>query len=116
VTFWMVFVIQNSANRSSKATQLKLDELIRSLKGARNEFIELDTATEAELARHEEEFHHLVEDPPPVEADSPPAVATGAETSQAMKHPSVERNVEGSGEGQTQGMTRKPSSPKPKPR
>ena len=31
VTFWMVFVIQNSANRSAKATQLKLDEIIRSL-------------------------------------------------------------------------------------
>ena len=27
VTFWMVFVIQNSANRASKATQLKLDEI-----------------------------------------------------------------------------------------
>jgi low affinity Fe/Cu permease len=46
VTFWMVFVIQNSANRSSKATQLKLDEIIRSLTDARNVFINLDTATE----------------------------------------------------------------------
>jgi len=73
VTFWMVFVIQNTANRSSKATQLKLDELIRSLEGARNEFIELDTATEAQLAAHEEEFHELVEHPPVDE--SPPGRA-----------------------------------------
>src|SRR6185369_12236638 len=29
VTFWMVFVIQNSANRDQKAVQLKLDEIIR---------------------------------------------------------------------------------------
>jgi low affinity Fe/Cu permease len=60
VTFWMVFVIQNSANRSSKATQLKLDEIIRSLEAARNDFIALDRAPESELAKHEEEFEHLV--------------------------------------------------------
>jgi len=35
ITFWMVFVIQNSANRSAKATRLKLDELIRALEAAR---------------------------------------------------------------------------------
>ena len=60
VTFWMVFVIQNSANRSAKATQLKLDELIRALDGARNNFIALDKATDTVLAEHEEEFHELV--------------------------------------------------------
>ena len=60
VTFWMVFVIQNSANRSSKATQLKLDELIRSLENARNTFISLDKATEKELDEHEQEFQHIV--------------------------------------------------------
>ena len=60
VTFWMVFVIQNSANHSSKATKLKLDEIIRSLETARNEFIALDKATETTLTRHEEEFDHLV--------------------------------------------------------
>jgi len=60
ITFWMVFVIQNSANRSSKATQLKLDELIRSLENARNTFISLDKATEKELDEHEQEFQHIV--------------------------------------------------------
>ena len=59
VTFWMVFVIQNSANRSAKATQLKLDEIIRALEGARNEFVTLDKATESVLAEHEEEFDRL---------------------------------------------------------
>jgi low affinity Fe/Cu permease len=59
VTFWMVFVIQNSANRAAKATQLKLDELIRSLEGARNDFIALDKATEDVLTEHEEEFDQL---------------------------------------------------------
>ncbi|HEY8845367.1 MAG TPA: low affinity iron permease family protein [Candidatus Limnocylindrales bacterium] len=62
VTFWMVFVIQNSANRASKATQLKLDEIIRSLGDARNSFIALDHRTEAELAAKEQEFQQLVKD------------------------------------------------------
>jgi low affinity Fe/Cu permease len=60
VTFWMVFVIQNSANRSAKATQLKLDEIIRSLADARNTFIALDKATESVLDEHEHEFDELV--------------------------------------------------------
>lgn len=41
VTFWMVFLIQNTQNRDSAAIQAKLDELIRS-SNARNEFIGLD--------------------------------------------------------------------------
>jgi len=60
ITFWMVFVIQNSANRSVKATQLKLDEIIRVLEGARDDFISLDKATEQVLADHEKEFDDLV--------------------------------------------------------
>ncbi|MEA2608343.1 MAG: hypothetical protein QOJ75_586, partial [Chloroflexota bacterium] len=63
ITFWMVFVIQNSANRQSKATQLKLDELIRALADARNEFIALDRASEKELSAREQEFGELVEKP-----------------------------------------------------
>ena len=59
VTFWMVFVIQNSANRSAKATQLKLDEIIRAIEGARNEFITLDKATDSVLTAHEAEFDRL---------------------------------------------------------
>ena len=62
VTFWMVFVIQNSANRESKATQLKLDEIIRALADARNDFIKLDHAPEAVLVEKEEEFKQLVDE------------------------------------------------------
>ena len=67
VTFWMVFVIQNSANRSSKATQLKLDEIIRSITDARNVFISLDTATEDVLTQREDEMVQFVKD----DADDP---------------------------------------------
>lgn len=59
ITFWMVFVIQNSANRSAKATQLKLDEVIRALQSARNEIIGLDKATESTMKAREEEFDLL---------------------------------------------------------
>jgi low affinity Fe/Cu permease len=59
VTFWMVFVIQNSANRSTKATQLKLDEIIRAIESARNDFIALDKATDSTLAERETEFDEL---------------------------------------------------------
>ena len=49
VTFLMVFLIQNAQNRDASAIQAKLDELIRALQGARNEFIGIEHLTELEL-------------------------------------------------------------------
>ena len=60
VTFLMVFLIQATQNRESRATQLKLDELIRSSK-ARNVFAHLENATDAEIAALELEFAALRE-------------------------------------------------------
>jgi len=51
VTYLLVFVIQNSQNRSDKATQLKLDELIVKLEAADNRFAGIEQRTEAELDR-----------------------------------------------------------------
>ena len=51
VTFLMVFLIQNAQNRDAAAIQAKLDELIRSLGSARNEFIGIEHLTEAQLER-----------------------------------------------------------------
>ncbi len=56
VTFLMVFLIQATQNRDGRATQLKLDELIRSQKRARNLFADLEHATDEELAEFEREF------------------------------------------------------------
>ncbi len=56
VTFLMVFLIQATQNRDGRATQLKLDELIRSQKRARNVFADLEHATDEELAEFEREF------------------------------------------------------------
>ena len=49
VTFLMVFLIQNTQNRDAKAAHLKLDELIRALKGARNELIDLENLADEDL-------------------------------------------------------------------
>jgi low affinity Fe/Cu permease len=43
VTFLMVFLIQNTQNRDARAVHLKLDELIRATKRARNMFMDLET-------------------------------------------------------------------------
>ena len=49
ITFLMVFLIQNTQNRDAKALHLKLDELIRAEKGARNRLVELENCTDEEL-------------------------------------------------------------------
>jgi low affinity Fe/Cu permease len=59
VTFLMVFLIQATQNRDGKALQLKLDELIRSQRSARNVFADLEHASEDELKRFEREFREL---------------------------------------------------------
>ena len=56
VTFLMVFIIQNSQNRDGLSLQLKLDELIRAIHGARNRFIALDEMDEDELVLVRESF------------------------------------------------------------
>jgi low affinity Fe/Cu permease len=49
ITFLMVFLIQNAQNRDAAAIQAKLDELIRAVGHARNEFIGIEHLTDAEL-------------------------------------------------------------------
>jgi low affinity Fe/Cu permease len=55
VTFLMVFLIQNTQNRDAKATQLKLDELIRAIGDARNQFIGAELEPEELLEREKRE-------------------------------------------------------------
>jgi low affinity Fe/Cu permease len=55
VTFLMVFLIQNSANRDTASMQAKLDELLRAVEGARERFIGIEhlTSSEVEAVRRE---------------------------------------------------------------
>src|ERR671928_740460 len=49
ITFLMVFLIQNTQNRDATAMHLKLDELIRAIKGAQNRLVNLEDLSEGEL-------------------------------------------------------------------
>lgn len=63
VTFLMVFLIQNTQNRDSKAVQIKLDELIRATKGARMHYIDLEDLSDDELRELDKEFKQLAARP-----------------------------------------------------
>ena len=59
VTFLMVFVIQATTNREMKATQIKLDELIRAVHGARNAIIATDLIPEEEVNELQREMEEV---------------------------------------------------------
>jgi low affinity Fe/Cu permease len=59
VTFLMVFLIQNTQNRDSVAMQVKLDELLRALKGAETAMADLEDLTESELDAFKRHYAHL---------------------------------------------------------
>ena len=59
VTFLMVFLIQATQNRDSKALHLKLDELIRAMAKARTGLVGLENMTEDDLLKLETEFKEI---------------------------------------------------------
>jgi low affinity Fe/Cu permease len=61
VTFLMVFLIQNTQNRDAKAIHLKLDELIRGVKGARTHLVDLENMSDEELEKLQSEFQRVRE-------------------------------------------------------
>jgi low affinity Fe/Cu permease len=61
VTFLMVFLIQATQNRDSKTINLKLDELLRAVHGARTGLVNLAALSDEDLLKLEEEFRKLGE-------------------------------------------------------
>lgn len=61
LTFLTVFLIQNAQNRDARAFHLKLDELIRGVRGARTELVDLEELSDAELESLHQEFRDLHE-------------------------------------------------------
>jgi low affinity Fe/Cu permease len=59
VTFLMVFLIQNTQNRDSVAIQLKLDELLHGVVGARTSLVDLENLSDEDLALLQHEFARL---------------------------------------------------------
>jgi low affinity Fe/Cu permease len=61
LTFLMVFVIQSTQNRDAEAMQVKLDELIRTTRGAQNELLDLEELEEEELDRIRADYCKMAE-------------------------------------------------------
>lgn len=59
ITFLMVFIIQNSQNRDAMAMQLKLDELLRAVEGARTGLVNLESLSDEDLLQLQSEFERL---------------------------------------------------------
>jgi low affinity Fe/Cu permease len=59
ITFLMVFLIQNTQNRDAKAIHLKLDELLRGVKGARTDLVDLEALSDEELERLHAQFKRI---------------------------------------------------------
>ena len=59
VTFLMVFLIQNTQNRDAKALHLKLDEIIRALKLADNQMIDIEKLSDEELEVLASQFEQI---------------------------------------------------------
>ena len=62
VTFLMVFLIQNTQNRDARALHLKLDELIRVHRRARNAMIDLSKLSDDQFVELEREYSRIKDD------------------------------------------------------
>jgi low affinity Fe/Cu permease len=59
ITFLMVFLIQSTQNKDSKALHLKLNELVASLKGPSNRLVDIEDLSDAELDLLADYYKHL---------------------------------------------------------
>lgn len=59
ITFLMVFLIQRSQNKESRALHLKLNEIIAALQGASNRLVDVERLSEKELAALHERYQTL---------------------------------------------------------
>ncbi|MBV9930934.1 MAG: low affinity iron permease family protein [Alphaproteobacteria bacterium] len=60
VTFLMVFLIQNSQNRDAAAMQAKLDEMLRAIEAAREQFIGIEHLTDKQIEEIRTTLEHEV--------------------------------------------------------
>lgn len=61
ITFLMVFLIQRTQNKDSRALHLKLNELVAAMQGASNRLLNAEDLTEEELCVLHEHYARLVE-------------------------------------------------------
>ncbi len=85
ITFLMVFLIQNTQNRDAQAIHLKLDELLRAVKEARTELVDLEDMSDEELKKLQAEFAQLHQQQMPLIADDLATVETKLKERQVKK-------------------------------
>jgi low affinity Fe/Cu permease len=92
VTFLMVFLIQNTQNRDSKALHLKLDELLCAVKEARTGLIGLENLPDAELEQLEQEFRHTARQEAHKEAKATAKETAKKELAEVVKPQRIKRS------------------------
>jgi low affinity Fe/Cu permease len=60
ITFLMVFLIQQTQNKDTKAIELKLNELVAAVEGASNRLIDVEDLSESELDTLHRHYRQLV--------------------------------------------------------
>ncbi|MCX6044527.1 MAG: low affinity iron permease family protein [Chloroflexi bacterium] len=85
ITFLMVFLIQNTQNRDAHAIHLKLDELLRGVKDARTELVDLEDMSDEELEKLQAEFSKLRQQNTPLISDDIKDVETVLEKRKSRK-------------------------------
>ena len=73
VAILMLFLIQNTQNRESAALQLKVDELLRAVRGAQNAFINLKALSEEDLVGIKERYARLAQSARAKQSGTPPS-------------------------------------------
>lgn len=58
-TFLVVFLIQNSQNRDSRAINLKLDEIIRALQHADDEMIDIERLSDEDIEKIADRYQRI---------------------------------------------------------
>lgn len=86
-TFLVVFIIQNTQNRHTREMQLKLDELIKSQRAARNDLLDMEAFTDKELDALQKDFQNLSSE----FADRRKAIIAKQLLKDNPKHPLLER-------------------------
>jgi low affinity Fe/Cu permease len=71
LTFLIVFLIQNSQNRDSRAIQLKLDELLRAIDSARTGLVNIEERSDRDLDAMKKEFERLADESEGADAIEP---------------------------------------------
>ena len=61
ITFLMVFIIQQTQNKDTRALELKLNEIVAAISGASNRLIDVESLTSAELELLHKHYCELAE-------------------------------------------------------